>query len=352
MSTSCPSSIPFAFITSLLSRTHAAHEVAALTHFCPSHVAATLTAKTFWSDGDLATWAKTASTDAYLVFDFVMVEHHGKEMQGLEFQYCGGSSITAFSHRFSSLALVKPGHDSVSLGFEYAVSKNLQTEVYSYFTASQWLIASIERVRDANVDFRGVVVDAEFTSDEVIGYCLDRQTSLLGRIKNTRKVIYKGESVKLSELATLFPPKKCHYTAQFNWRSKRVQVILGGREVEIVIIYRRQNGIWKAFFLVSTFSPEEITLGELLRAWKARWGIEVIHRLAKQNFAFDKCSYRNIVAHRNWAYLVVQAFHAVLDVRKRSPGLTWRAAQRQAAWEHQNLVRTALFTSCPLLEVI
>ena len=352
MSLSRPSSIPFAFITGLLSRTSAAHEVAALTHVGASQVAATLTAKTFWSDHDLSTWAKNSPANAYLVFDFVMVEHYGTEMQGLEFQYCGGSSITAFSHRFSSLAFVKPGHDPVALGFDYAVSRNLQTEAYSYFTASQLLIASIECVREKGICFRGVVVDAEFTSDEVISYCLDNKVSLLGRIKSNRKVIYDGKHLSLNTLAELFPPRDCHYTSKFKWRSKRVKVILGGREMEIVINYRKQNGVWKAFFLVSTFPPEEITLGELLRAWKARWGIEVIHRLVKQNLSFGKCRYRHIMAHRNWAYLVVEALHAVLDVRKRNPGLTWRAAQLQAAQEHQEVVRTALFAACPLLEAV
>ena len=352
MSTPHPSSIHFAFITGLLSRTPAIHDVAALTHLRPSQVAATMTAKSFWSDQDLITWAKSAPENADLAFDFTMVAHDGAEMQGLEYQYCGGTSVTAFSHRFASFALVKPGHDPVPLGLNYAVSKTLQTEAYTYFTASQWLIAILDLMQKAGVCFRGVLVDAEFTTNEVIDYCMTHQIKILGRIKSNRKVEYNGKFVKLSELAELFPPRKCHYTSKFNWRSKRVHVILNGEKAEILIIYRKQDGVWKAFFLVSTFPPEEMTLAEFLRAWKARWGIEVIHRLVKQNLSFGKCKYRHIMAHRNWAFLVVEAFHAVLEVRKRNPGLTWRAAQLQAALEHREAVRTVLLPSCSLVEAV
>ncbi|WP_211252328.1 hypothetical protein, partial [Deinococcus marmoris] len=87
MSTFRPSSIAFAFITGLLSRTGAAQEVAALTPLCPSQVSATLRQRTFWSDTDLAEWAKSAPEGAYLAFDFTVVAHHGTEMQGLDIQY-------------------------------------------------------------------------------------------------------------------------------------------------------------------------------------------------------------------------------------------------------------------------
>ncbi|WP_344982757.1 hypothetical protein [Deinococcus rubellus] len=72
-----------------------------------------------------------------------------------------------------------------------------------------------------------------------------------------------------------------------------------------MIVYRRENGIWKAFFLISTFMPETIPLAELLRACQAGWSIEVIHRLVKQSLSFGECRCRDIQAHRNWAFLVV-----------------------------------------------
>ncbi|WP_139322964.1 transposase, partial [Deinococcus marmoris] len=347
MSTFRPSSTAFAFITGLLSRTCAAQEVAALTPLCPSQVSAALSQRTFWSDTDLAEWAKSAPEGAYLAFDFTVVAHHGTEMQGLDIQYREGHAVTALSHRFSSLAWVKSGHDPIPLGFEFTVSKRLQTSAYPHHTASQSMIAMLERVRQAGIHFRDLVADAEFTTREVIAYCLEHGISFLGRIKGNSNFIYQGETLNLKSLEKRFPPGDCHYTEKFNWRSKRVAVEMAGSSVEIVIIYRREKGVWKAFFLISTFEQSDITLAELLRAWKARWGIEVIHRLVKQNLSFGQCRYRDIQAHRNWAFLVIQAFHAVLEVRKRDPELTWRAAQHLAAQEHRKFVLTALFPGSP-----
>ena len=53
-----------------------------------------------------------------------------------------------------------------------------------------------------------------------------------------------------------------------------------GHPVDILVIWRNVNGIWRALTLLSTFS-KETSLGELVQAWKARWGIEVIHRFLK-----------------------------------------------------------------------
>ncbi|MFK7602146.1 hypothetical protein ACI3L1_08020 [Deinococcus sp. SM5_A1] len=205
---------------------------------------------------------------------------------------------------------------------------------------------------EQDIQFKGLVVDAGFTPCEVTHYCIDHNISILGRTKSSSSVNFNGKTLKLSDLASLFPPKVCHYTAEVNWRSKRIPVERGGRNVDIVIIYRKEHGVWRAFFLVSTFPSEAVSLGKLLRAWKARWGIDVIHRLVKQNLSFGKCRYRDIRAHQNWAALIVQAFHAILDVRKRHPELNWRAAQRQAAQKHLELVRTALFPSSCVLEAV
>ncbi|MFK7602147.1 hypothetical protein ACI3L1_08025 [Deinococcus sp. SM5_A1] len=130
MSLSRPSSIPFAFITAFLNRTPGLQDVAPLTHLRSSQVAATLSVALCWSADDLAVWAKQGSAHAYLAVDFVLVEHHGTEMQDLDIQYRGGRAVTALSHRFLSAGLVEPGHGPVPLRFDYAVSKRLQTDQF------------------------------------------------------------------------------------------------------------------------------------------------------------------------------------------------------------------------------
>ena len=79
-----------------------------------------------------------------------------------------------------------------------------------------------------------------------------------------------------------------------------------------------------------------------MQAWKARRGIEVIHRFLKQNLSFGHCQYWDIKAHQNWADLVVEAFHLILQVRKECPGTSWKVSQLQAAERCLDRVRTAV----------
>ncbi|WP_345444171.1 hypothetical protein, partial [Deinococcus caeni] len=63
-----------------------------------------------------------------------------------------------------------------------------------------------------------------------------------------------------------------------------------------------------------------------------------------------RCHCRTIQAQENWVWCVVEAFHAVLRVRREVPGVTWRAAQLQAALNAEKYVLTGPEQDEPLLE--
>lgn len=88
--------------------------------------------------------------------------------------------------------------------------------------------------------------------------------------------------------------------------------------------------MWEAFFLVSLFD-ETVPLAQLLRIWKSRWGIEVIHRFLKQSLSFGKCRYKLIESHNNWVNLALDAFLAVVLEKKNGDFSSWREAQHIAA---------------------
>ncbi|WP_229844414.1 hypothetical protein, partial [Deinococcus indicus] len=69
-----------------------------------------------------------------------------------------------------------------------------------------------------------------------------------------------------------------------------------------------------------------------------------------QNLGLGRCHCRTIQAQENWVWCVVEAFHAVLGVRREVPGMTWRAAQRQAAQHAEQYVLTGLEQDGPLLD--
>lgn len=333
MSLSRTSSIAFALITSLLSRTFGVVSAARYAAVSKSTVALLLREECLWNDQQIIQRARRAPSGAYLAFDFVINPHFGQDIEGLDYHYAGSEKSSVVSHRFASCGLVSTDHEPVPLQLKYEVSKNLPTEAYPYRTASQILIAQVKEIRTLGIEFAGVIFDAEFTSRSVLAFSLEAGIGFLGRIKSNCRVKLDGENLNLLQLAERFPFKACHSDHRHGWRSARVPVELDEMKLDILIVYRKQKGVWKPFFLVSTFDCQT-TMAELLRAWKARWGIEVIHRLIKQNLGFTKCQSRTIIAHQNWAAIVLEAFIAVLDVKKREIGISWRQAQHIAATEH------------------
>ena len=322
-------SLPLSIVTALL------HRVTSLSGMIPfatvrkSALCQALAQQTFASPADLQRRARNAPQGAFLAVDFVLVPHAGVEMEGLSVHY-SGQARTRLGHQLTSAALVKFQHDPTPLLEQFKVSRLLETPMYPYRTATQEMIHTVQECRDAGVAMAGVLVDGEFGRDEVVTFSHETQIPVLVRAKRNMTVEFEGESLTLEALAEQFPPQRCHLYAELEWRVRRLRVSRAVGTFDVLIVWRKVHGEWTRFFLFSTFDSS-FTVRALLRAWKARWGIEVIHRFLKQNLGLGQCQCRKIQAQENWAWCAVEAFHAVVLVRQADPTLTWRSAQRLAA---------------------
>ncbi len=344
------SSLHLAFLAGLLSRTPSATSVADLCQVSNSTVAAAMTRQLFVRHDYVMERASSASPSVYLAFDYTQSFHAGAEMQGLSYSYSSSHQAPKLGLRYASVALVHPRELPVPIHLTYTVSQELENEHYPYLTPSEQLIQTIAATKSLGLQFKGTLADAEFGNKNVVGHCVTHNDSLLVRMKRNTRIEYRGETMTLTSLLSHALRADCHHYAKFNWRVKRIAVLYDSHAVDVLVIWRNVKGVWTAFFLLSTF-PQETTLGELVQAWKARWGIEVIHRFLKQNLSFGDCRYRDIRAHQNWADLAVDAFHLVLRVRKQCPGSSWKAAQLQAAQQCLDRVRTAILDDLLGLEV-
>ena len=270
-------------------------------------------------------------------------------MQGLSYNYSSSHQSSKLGQRYASVVLVHARELPVPISLTYAVSRELETEAYPFFTPSNHLIQMIKSIKSLGIQFKGTMVDAEFGNKKVVGHTVTHDDPLIVRMKSNAWVEYCGETITLKSLLSHVPRACCHPYSKFNWRAKRIAVIYDSHAVDILVIWRNVKGIWSAFFLLSTFS-QETSLGELVQAWKARWGIEVIHRLLKQNLSFGHCQYRDIRAHQNWAGLTVDAFNLILQVRKECPGASWKPSQLLAAARCLDRVRTAVLQDLSGLE--
>ena len=270
-------------------------------------------------------------------------------MQGLSYAYSSTHRGPKLGQRYASVALVAYGELPVPIELTYAVSRELETEHYPFLTPSEKFIETSKRMKSLGLQFKGMLVDGEFGTGEVIDHGVINDDALLVRMKGTARIEYCGESMTLKSLLSHVQKNQCHFYSKFNWRAKRVAVQHRGHTVDIIVIWRGVKGIWKAFFLLSTFS-KETSLGELVRAWKARWGIEVIHRFLKQNLSFGNCQYKDIKAHQNWADLALDAFHLILQERFAFLEESWKSSQLRAAEACLERVRTALLRDLSELE--
>ena len=349
MTTTRRSNLHFAFLTGLLMRTPSAISIAGLCQVRKSTAAAALSSQTFTREDHVMERASVASPSVYLAFDYTQSHHAGSKMQGLWHNYSSSHQALKLGQRYASVALVHARELPVPISLTYAVSRELETEAYPFLTPSEQLIQMIKALKDLGIQFKGALVDAEFGNKKVVGHCVTHDDPLMVRMKSNTRVEYCGELITLKSLLSHVPRACCHPYPKYNWRAKRIAVIYDSHAVDILVIWRNIKGIWSAFFLLSTFS-QKTSLGELVQAWKARWGIEVIHRFLKQNLSFGKCQYRDIRAHQNWADLAVDAFHLILQARKECPGDSWKSSQLLAAARCLERVRTAVLQDLSALE--
>lgn len=332
--------IPLAFISALLHRTPTIENAVPHSQYQKSTLGATLKTDDFACDADLVRRARNAPTGAFLAFDFVVVPHTGGAMQGVDYHYSSSHKKPCFSQVFSSTALVKYKCDPTPLNLDYKVSQALQTHDYPYLTATQTMVATVLHFKNLGIHFEGALLDGEFGADDSINFSQTHGVPVLVRAKRTLGVEFEGQTLTLKQLAAQFDHTKCHPYAEFGWRAKRLSVCRSDRAFDVLIIWRKVHDVWEVFFLISTF-PRCSGMTALLRAWKARWGIEVCHRYLKQSLGLGKCQCLDVQAQKNWAWCVLEAFHEVLQVRRRHPGIRWKHAQSLAAHIVKWCVETA-----------
>jgi hypothetical protein len=80
----------------------------------------------------------------------------------------------------------------------------------------------------------------------------------------------------------------------------------GVGKLDLIAIWYPHKTTWKLSLLISTI---QAGLQELIAAFKARWGLEVIHRTIKQNLAFAKCQCLALAAQLRHADYCLEALH-------------------------------------------
>jgi hypothetical protein len=172
-------------------------------------------------------------------------------------------------------------------------------------------------------------VDAEFTGKLTLRSLPHFPVGIIGRFRSSSKVHYHGQLLQAKVLAEQFRPGKARYYKKLALYAKRLTVRLPevGR-LDLILIWVPQSSGFALTILVSTIKAG---LQDLIKAFKARWGLEVMHRLLRQNLALTKCQCLAFIAQLRHLDFCIEALHRIRLLRQHDPGLSWKQAQELAA---------------------
>ncbi len=280
-----------------------------------------------------------APAGGYLAVDFIKLRHEGSCIEGVDRQFT--HTGVEWGHRFTTSALVfTRGQDPTMFRAAAAPSERIATKDYPYLTASEAMLNVVGDVLLSGYELKGVVVDAEFTSKLGLRSLPHLPVGVVGRFRSSTRVEYQGQQLQARNLAEQFRPGRARYYRKLRCYAKRLTVVLPEvGKCDLVFIWYRYKLTGRLSILVSTI---QVGVQELIRVYKARWGLEVMHRTLRQNLALATCqcfAYAAQLRHFDWC---IAALHRIRLERRRDPTLSWKGAQQLAADKAKDALVTRL----------
>jgi hypothetical protein len=284
-------------------------------------------------------WLANAPVGGYLAVDFIKVEHEGQWMEGVDRQFTHEGII--WGQRFTTSALVfADGQDPMVLRADAAPSERMATADYPYLTAGEAMMNVVGDVLLSGYEPKGVLVDAEFTSKLTLRSLPHFPVGIIGRFRSSTRVEYEGKRLQAKALAEDYKPGKARYYRRLRLHAKRLTVLLPEvGKLDLIFIWYPHNAGFTLSILVSTIKAG---LQELIKAFRARWGLEVMHRLLRQNLFVAKCQCLAFAAQLRHFDFCIDALHRIRLRRQHDPGLSWKQAQKLAAQHARNTLLTEL----------
>jgi DDE superfamily endonuclease len=175
-------------------------------------------------------------------------------------------------------------------------------------------------------------MDCYFTSAEVLNHIHGRQDRFgrprgyVGDLKTNRKLEWKGQTIKASDLAASIPPearKGLRIGDQRQWYFTVTVRIPGvGHKVRIVVLWRYRNDDRPCKILVTNRVTWEVS--RVVRVYRRRWtGTETFHRDGKQQLGLGDCQLRDYQGQTRHVYLVMLAYSLLMGELKQGRAKEW-----------------------------
>jgi DDE superfamily endonuclease len=178
--------------------------------------------------------------------------------------------------------------------------------------------------------------DSYFTNAEILNHVhgqtdsWGRPRGYVGDLKFNRKVIWKGQTLKASELATSIPAasrKELRIGDERQWYfTVTVQIPNVKHKVRIVVLWRYKNDAEACKILVTNRITWEVT--RIVRVYRRRWtGTETFHRDGKQQLGLGDCQLRDDEGQTRHMNVVMLAYSLLMIQLRQGCAKEW-AMQR------------------------
>jgi len=175
-------------------------------------------------------------------------------------------------------------------------------------------------------------MDCYFTSAEVLNHIhvrtdrFGRPRGYVGDLKTNRKLRWKGQEIKASELAASIPPedrKELRVGDERQWYfTVTVQIPEVNHKVRIVILWKYRRDEEPIKILVTNRITWEVS--RIVRVYRHRWtGTETFHRDGKQQLGMGDCQLRDYQGQTRHMYLVMLAYSLLMGELKQGRAKEW-----------------------------
>ena len=175
-------------------------------------------------------------------------------------------------------------------------------------------------------------IDSYFTNAPILNHIhgktddWGRPRGYVGDLKFNRKLVWKGRTLKASELAASIPPadrKELRIGDQRQWYfTVTVQIPNVNHKVRIVILWAYRNDAEACKILVTNRITWEVT--RIVRVYRRRWtGTETFHRDGKQQLGLGDCQLRDDGGQTRHMYLVMLAYSLLMIQLRQGRAKEW-----------------------------
>lgn len=268
--------------------------------------------------------------------DNVLIDHDGKCIEDVGWFWDHAEQRNKIAHDYLFVNYVCPSGKHYPLEFRRFKKREQCEQAGVEFQDHTVLFCQlVDWVCERSIpgDF---TFDSYFTNADILNHIHDKQDRFgrprgyVGDLKFNRKVEYKGQTIRVDELAATIAPKdrkelrrgdKRQWSMTFTLTIPKVR-----HRVRIVIIWNHKNDEEPCKILVTNRVTWEVK--RIVQVYRYRWtGTETFHRDGKQQLGMGACQLRDGQGQTRHMYLVMLAYSLLVRQLRHDRAKEWALAR-------------------------